>query len=86
MLLGLLDVGVLAFFGAATEQDNQHVAILPNIDAIPGPEIDAVFSHALANRFHVGEVPLFHAIEPVLSNERSPFPSLSTISGPCSTA
>jgi hypothetical protein len=62
-LLGLLDVGVLAFLGATAEQNDQHVAILPDINAIPRPEVDAVFRDTLADRFYSGEVALLHAIQ-----------------------
>ena len=40
-LLALLNVGVLALLGVTAEQDDQHVALLPDIDAI--------FGHALAD-------------------------------------
>jgi hypothetical protein len=56
--MGCIDVALLALLGAAHQQDHQRRAVLPEIDAVAGPEIDPVFEHTLPDRLDVGEIAL----------------------------
>lgn len=62
-MLGQLDVGVLTFLGTATKQDDEYVAVLPKINAVTRPKVDAVFRNALTDRFYIGQIALFHSIQ-----------------------
>jgi len=47
---------LLALLGAATEQDNQRVAVSAEVDPITGTEIDPRLEHAAADSFDVGQM------------------------------
>ncbi len=39
------------------------LAILAKVNPVARPEINAIFRHALANRFEVGRIALFHSVQ-----------------------
>jgi hypothetical protein len=49
---------LLTLLGAAREQDDQHVAIPPQIDAVARPKINPVFKNPVPDRLDVREIPL----------------------------
>src|ERR1035441_870612 len=54
--LCLADVFLLAFLRATREQNNEPVAVPPEVNPVAGAKIDPVFEHAVTNRFDVGKV------------------------------
>ena len=59
--LGGADVGLLALFGAAGEEDDETIAVAGEVDAVAWSPVDAVFEDALADGFELGGVALFEA-------------------------
>jgi hypothetical protein len=53
------DIAVLPFLGAATDQDHKAFAVLAEIDAVAGAEINLVFENTRADALGVGQVAPF---------------------------
>jgi hypothetical protein len=53
-----LDVLLLAFLGAAAEQNDEAVSVLAEINSLAGPEIDAALEHPGTDALDVREVAL----------------------------
>jgi hypothetical protein len=47
--LGILDILVLSFLGAATKQDDKPITILAEINSVAWAEVDLVFRYAFTN-------------------------------------
>jgi hypothetical protein len=47
---------LLAFLRATREQNNEPVAVPPEVDAVAGAKINLGFENTVANRFDVGQV------------------------------
>jgi hypothetical protein len=58
-----LDVLLLGLLGATTEEDDQFVTLLAEIDPVPWAEIYLIFRHTLSNGLYIREIPLFQTIE-----------------------
>jgi hypothetical protein len=58
---GGFDIPLLACFRAAAEQDDKAVAVLAEVDAVAGAEVDLVFDDPAADAFEVGRVSLTDA-------------------------
>ena len=54
--LCLPDVFLLALLRATGEQNDEPVAVPPEVNAVPGAKIKLVFENAVTNRFDVGQV------------------------------
>jgi hypothetical protein len=54
--LCLADVFLLALLRATREQNNEPVAVPPEVNAVAGAKINLVFENAVTNRFDVGQV------------------------------
>jgi hypothetical protein len=50
------DVFWLAFLRATRQQNDQPVAVPPEVNAVAGAKINLVFENAVTNRFDVGQV------------------------------
>ncbi len=58
--MGGLDIPLLAFFGATTEQDDEGISILAEINPVAGAEIYAVLEDTGPDALGVGEVALLY--------------------------
>jgi hypothetical protein len=47
---------LLALLRATREQNNEAVAVPPELNAVTGAKVDLAFENAVANRFDVGQV------------------------------
>ena len=56
--MGGPDIGVLVFFSSAANQDNERIAIFPEIDSITGPEINSAFKDAGTDSLRVRKIPV----------------------------
>jgi hypothetical protein len=52
---------LLPLLRTSREQDDDRVAVSPEVHAIARAKIDLVFEHALSNALGVGEIALLHA-------------------------
>jgi hypothetical protein len=57
------DILLLAPFGPASQQNDDLLAILAEVDSIAGPEIDSIFEHARSHAFHVRQIALSQALQ-----------------------
>lgn len=53
---GVGNIPLLPLLGAASEQDDQRVAIPPKVDTIARTKIDPLLQHALANGLEIGRI------------------------------
>jgi len=53
----------LAFLGAATEQDDQHITVLAEVNAVARPEVDFILGNTFADSFDVRGVALAQPVE-----------------------
>jgi hypothetical protein len=58
-----IDIALLPLLGSARQQDDDRLAIPPEIDPIAGTKLDPIFRYTFANAFDVGEIALLHADE-----------------------
>jgi hypothetical protein len=56
--MGSIDVTLLALLRATRQQNDQRLAIAPEIDSVAGAKIDPILKHALTNGLDVGEIAL----------------------------
>jgi hypothetical protein len=56
-----IDIALLPLLGPARQQDDDRLAIPPEINSIARTEIDPKFEHAFAHAFDVGEIALLDA-------------------------
>ena len=61
MGMRLVDVSLLAFLGAARQQDHQRLAVQSEINPVARPKVDAILKYAFADRLHVGKIALLQA-------------------------
>src|SRR5213083_1915894 len=54
---------MLALLGAAPDENHDRIAVLSEVDPVPGPKIDLALEHAAANTLHVREVALSEPVE-----------------------
>jgi hypothetical protein len=54
--LCLADVFLLVLLRATREQNNEPVAVPPEVNAVAGAKINLVFENTVTNRFDVGQV------------------------------
>ena len=54
---------MLPLLGAAAEQDDDRIAIPPEINSIAGPKIDSIFEHPTAHSLHIREIRLPYPCE-----------------------
>ena len=62
-LLGGLDVFLLAPLCTAPEQDNQRLAVPPELDPISRTRVDAVLQDPRTDAFRVGQNAASHAVQ-----------------------
>jgi len=74
-LVSLLDVLLLCGFVAATQQQDQTVAVLCEVDPVAGTGTQAQFEHALSDRLHITRIPVGEAIDPL----QDPQPALPVL-------
>lgn len=67
-----LDIVLLASFGAAAEQNDQHPAIPTEVDPIARTAVDPEFSGALADRLDVRRITLGETLDGEWSRRRRP--------------
>lgn len=58
-----VDVGLLALFGSAAEQDHEPLSILAKVNAVAGTEIQAQFKDARTYAFCYREIAPFESVE-----------------------
>jgi hypothetical protein len=61
--LCLPDVFLLALLRATREQNNEPVAVPPEVNAVAGTKISLVFENAVTNRFDVGQVTICNPLK-----------------------
>jgi hypothetical protein len=54
---------LLAFLRATREQNNEPVAVPPEVNAVAGAKINLVFENTVTNRFDVGQVATRNALK-----------------------
>ena len=54
---------MLAFLRATCEQNNEPVAVPPEVNAVAGAKINLVFENAVTNRFDVGQVAICNPLK-----------------------
>src|SRR5258707_5957158 len=55
-----IDITLLPLLGSAGQQDDDRLAITPEINPIAWAKIDRKLQHAFSNTFHVGEIALLY--------------------------
>ena len=58
-----IDIALPPLLGPARQQDDDRLAIPPEIDPIAGTKIDPKFQHSFSHAFDVGEIALLDAGE-----------------------
>jgi hypothetical protein len=56
-----IDIALLPLLGPTRQQNDDRLAIPPEINSIAGTKIDPKFQHAFAHAFDVGEIALLDA-------------------------
>ena len=59
-----IDIALLSLLGSAGQQDDDRLAIAPEINPIARTKIDPALQHTFAHAFDVGEIALLHAGKP----------------------
>jgi len=62
-----LDVLLLAFLGAAAEQNDEAVSVLAEINAVAGPEIDAALEHPGTDALTFEKLPCVRRVNAVVT-------------------
>ena len=58
--MGCVDIALLSLLRAASQQDDNGLAIPAEINPITGTKVDPIFQNAFSDAFDVGEIALLH--------------------------
>ena len=78
----LRDVSLLALLVASAKQKDDLIPLLPKIDTIALPLMNAQFTHAMTHRFDVAEMPKLKTLQP--SGDFLPRTLVTQAAQPCS--